>query len=225
MTKDNENKHDHNPLHDHELEKDEVHEVLEFLRHNGMSIAIAVAIGVVASLGVVFYRGSQKQKREYAAQALSAADSAESLTAITEEYAGTPSAPVAMLELAAQRFQEGDYSDAMAKYKDFKKKYPEHEMAAAVDVCILLCQEASGSFDAAIAAADAFIADNPDHFMLPAASFAKARCLMEKGELEEARTLYEDYIAANPEDSWTVQAESSLEYVKQQIRARKVASN
>ena len=61
--------------------------------------------------------------------------------------------------------------------------------------------------------------------MMPVATFAKARCYEQKGDLEKARAIYEEFIVANPENRWLDQAESSLRYVKQKIRAQEVAGN
>lgn len=222
---DREGKHPHNPLQDHELEKDEVQEVLEFLRKNGTSIAIAIAIGVIASLGVVFYRNSQEQKRKYAAKALASAKSPESLMAITKEYKDTPSAPIAMLELAAEKFNQGEYEAAAETYRSFRNEYPKHDLAPAVKVCIAMCQEANGMPAEAISTCKSFLAGNSDHFMAPVATFTQARSHIQKGELEKARTVYEDFIAANPESDWVSQAESALRYVNKEIRARQLALN
>jgi predicted negative regulator of RcsB-dependent stress response len=206
-------------LNEQKLEQHEVHEVLVFLQNNGVSIILTLAIGVAAAFGLLFYRNGLKRKAEYAARALTDARTPEALMAVTKEYAGTVSAPIALLKLAAQKFSEGAYDEAFAKYEEFKNTYPDHGVALAAAVCMVECQEAAGKFDAAIAAADTFISDNPDHFMTPVAIFTKARCYEQSGDLEKAREVYENFMAKNSDDAWSVRADSSLRYVKQRIRA------
>lgn len=220
MTSDNtEERHHQNPLNDHELEHDEVHEVVEFLRENGRSIAIAIAIGVVASLGLIFYRNSQSQKRMYAARALGNASSVEALAAVAQDYSGTPSAPIAQLEKAARQFEMGEYEAAASSYEEFLSRNPTHEMAPAVDVALALCAEARGENELALQAMQGFLAENPDSFMAPVAVFAQARILGNLGRLDEERAVYEDFIADNPDSRWISQAETALLSVKQRIRA------
>jgi len=220
MTSDNtEERHPHNPLQDHELEHDEVHEVVEFLRENGRSIAIAITIGVVASLGLIFYRNSQSQKRMYAARALGGASSIEALAAVAQDYSGTPSAPVAQLEKAARQFEMGEYQAATSSYEEFLAQNPEHEMAPAADVALALCAEARGENEEALEILDGFLAKHPDNFMTPIAVFAQARVLGSLGRLDEERAIYEDFIASNPDSLWITQAETALLSVKQRLRA------
>lgn len=220
MTSDNtDRKHHHNPLQDHELEPDEVHEVVEFLRRNGRSIAIAIAIGVAASLGLIFYRNSQRQKRMYAARALAGAESLEALAAVAQDYAGTPSAPIAILKEAAIKFEMGEYEAAASRYEEFQAQNPDHEMADASSVALALCAEAKGDKQTALQQLEEFLRDKPDSFMRPLALFARARILGNSGQLDEERAIYEDFIAANPDSLWIEQAETALLAVKQRIRA------
>jgi len=219
MNPDTENKEHHNPLHDHELEHEEVHEVLVFLRRNGMNIAIAIAIGVVAALGGIFYRNSQTQKKMYAAKALAAAQSLEALQAVQSDFGGTPAAKVAQLEQAAEQFASGDYAAARASYQSFIKENPGHDIAKALPVCVALCHEALGEQVQALEASRAFLAKNPDHFMAPAAIFLQARVLGAEGKLDEARALYEEFIAENQDSLWKDQAQSALRELNRLIRA------
>lgn len=214
----NEKQH-HNPLHDHELEREEVHEVVAFLRNNGMSIAIAIAIGVIASLGYIFYRNSQHQKRMYAARALANAETTEALEAITEDFKGTPSAKLAMLEQAANQYRAADYDQALESYADFIAANPEHDMASAAEVAIALCHEALGELEQTVDLTKKFLKRNPDSFVAPLATFAQARALAANGNVEEARAVYEDFIAANPDSRWIDEAETALLEINRQIRA------
>jgi predicted negative regulator of RcsB-dependent stress response len=219
MNPDTEHKQHHNPLHDHELEREEVHEVLVFLRKNGMSIAIAIAIGVLAALGGILYRNSQTQKKMYAAKALASAQSLEALQAVQNDFAGTPAAKVAQLELAAEQFASGEYAEARATYQAFIDENPGNDIAQALPVCVALCHEALGEQEQALAASRAFLAKNPDHFMAPAAVFLQARALSDEGEFDEARALYEEFIADNQDSLWKEQAQSALRELNRLIRA------
>lgn len=218
-SEDTHDKHPHSPLHDHELEQKEVHEVVVFLRENGTSIAIAITIGVIASLGFIVYRNSQNQKQMYASQALTSAQSIDGLTAVARDFEGTPAALLAQLELAATQFGEGQYEQALQTYEDFITANPEHAMSDAAKICTALCREALGDNEQALSIAENFIAQNPDHFMIPMTVFMRARILAGTEGLDRARAVYEDFIAANPDSLWKTQAESALMDLNRRIRA------
>ncbi len=210
----------HSPLHDHELERDEVREVLEFLRRNGSSIALALAIGVVAAIGIIFYRNSQSQRSEAAFKALESARTPEALKALAEDFAGTPAEQIALLEFANGLYQSGDFMESLKAYQSFLDKFPGHGMTAMVEISMAICQEAAGNLAEALGTVEKFINKNPDHFLLPQALFTKARCLAGLGRLSDAKTVYEDFIVANPESDWLPQAESELMTIDRLIRAQ-----
>lgn len=209
-----------NPLQDHDLERDEVREVLEFLRKNGTSILLALAIGIVASIGVIFYRNSQIQRDESAFAALSAADTPEALIAVAEDFSGTSAEQIARLEYANTLYRDGEYAKAIDAYQSFIDKFPEHTMGVAAKLSILISQEAAGHLEEALTAAGDFISANPDHFLLPQAHFARARCLAGLGRLQDAKNIYEEFIVANPDSEWTPQAESELMTIDRRIRSK-----
>ncbi len=208
----------HNPLQDHELEHDEVHEVLEFLRKNGTSILLALAIGVVASIGVIFYRNSQQQRAEAAFGALATAQTPEALMAVAEDFARTPAEQIARLEYANTLYRDGEYLEALEAYQSFLDNFPGHKMTPAVELSMLICQEAAGNLDEALAGAQDFIDRNPGHFLLPQAHFARARCLAGLGRLQSAKNVYEEFIVANPDSDWIPQAETELMTIDRKLR-------
>ncbi len=211
----------HNPLKNKALELDEVPEVLEFLKENGTSILIGAIVAAAVFLGWSTYRNVQNSKANTAANRLFSAQSAEGVQQIITEFPNTPSAPLAQLLLASQAFDQGQYEVAQNLFAQFIERYPQHELSDTATLGISQCLEASGRYAEAFDAYSSFIAAHPSDYLLPSATFGAARSLEFLGRFDEAEKLYETFIEGRPEDdNWRARAQSSLELLKRDNRAR-----
>jgi predicted negative regulator of RcsB-dependent stress response len=198
----------------------ELQKLIEFVRGQGQSVLIGLGLAVAVFLGVGAYRNYRHSTELRASQMLMGARNVEQLQQVVSQYSSTPSAPVAMLSLAAQYFDGGQYDLAQFTYTQFEQKYPKHPMVKAAELGKAQCLEAAGQVEQAAGAFDEFVKNNPEHFLTSLARLGKARCLNQLGKYAEAKAAYEDFIAANPESGWTPLAETGLLFVEKEMRAK-----
>ncbi|MBP7830006.1 MAG: tetratricopeptide repeat protein [Kiritimatiellae bacterium] len=190
----------------------------------GQPALIGLALAAAFLLGFGAYRAYRQNNVLKAAQLLARAGSVEQLQQVVSQYPSTPSAPLAMLTLAARQFDGGQIELAQYSYAQFEQKFPKHPMKTAAELGRAQCLEAMGSLEQAEQAYDAFVAAHPDDYLAPLAKLGKARALAQGNRLEDARAAYEDFIAAHPESGWLPMAENALEQVNRQIRAGPAAA-
>lgn len=210
----------HNPLKSKQLEVSEVPEVLDFLRENGVSILVGAGIAAAVFLGWSVYRNQQISAREKASAQIFAAQSAEQVQQVVNEFPKTPAASLGQLLLAGQAFDQGQYEVAHNLFAQFIEQHPDHEMRDNAAFAIIQCTEASGQFEAALTEYDQFIAAHPDHYLATAATFGKARCFELLNRFDDAKAVYEEILAAREEtDPWHARAESALLVLERDMRA------
>ena len=197
----------------------ETEQLHSFLRDNGRTLIIGLGVAVALALGLGAYRNYKQSVVLRASQLLMSAQSIEQIQQVANQYASTPSGPVAQLVLASQYYDAGQYDLAQFAYAQFEQKYPKHAMLQAAQLGKAQCLEASGQLDQAADAYDNFLKSRPDSFMAPLATLGLARTLTQQGRFAEAKAKYEDFIAANPESSWTPNAETALLFVEKEMRA------
>jgi len=210
----------HSPKHDnlqaaHELEQHEVKQVLNFLKHYGKLIGIGLLVAVVTILAS---RGFARQKTEKLAQAeelLASALSPQQLEEVVDRYGSTPAAPVALLNLAKNYFNEGDFFQARAQYDRFLKDYKKHELRPVAEFGLASCSEADGDFDGAMALFSAFIEAHDTDYLQPLATIGLARSMEQAGHPDDARIALEDFLTENPDSRWIGQAKNRLEQLGQ----------
>ena len=203
-----------------EVQLTEKQQMLALFREHVQPVLIGLAIALAAVLGYGAYKNYKQSTAMRASQMLMSSRSAEQLQQVINQYPSTPSAPIAMLTLAAEQFRAGQYDLAQLTYGQFKQQFPQHPMAAAADLGKAQCLEASGQIDQALAAYEAFAAANPAHFLTASAIFGKGRCLAQMGRYADAKAVYEDYVAANPESGWVPLADSAMLFVDKELRAQ-----
>ena len=199
-----------NPKPDHELEKHEVKQVLNFLTQYGKMMGIGLLAAVVV---VLASRGCARQKTEQMARAeelLFSARSPQQLEEVISQYDSTPAAPVALLNLAKTYFNDGDYFQARAQYDRFLNEYKKHEMRPVAEFGLASCSEADGDFDGAIAQFSAVIEDQGTHYLQPLAIIGLSRSMQQAGRLDEARIVLEDFLVENADSQWASQAKNAL---------------
>jgi len=212
-----------------ELDKVMVREVREFLQKYGPTVLIGVAAAIAIFVGFGIWQNHKQDQLEKAARMLSGQPIPEEklgpgltiqrLQLVTDRYPKTPSAPLALLELAAQFFSTGQYEPARASYQKFEERYPQHPFAPAAEMGRLYCAEAMGMTDMALAGFENFIPAHPGHYLSPLAIFGKARCLEARGAFDAARIAYEDFLAKNPETPWEGHVRSALQNLDMKKRA------
>jgi len=198
----------------------EVPEVIEFLRKNGTAILLGAGIAVAGYLGFSAYKNYKKSADRNAAALLFNSTTPEQLQQVVNRYRTTPAAPLAMLAMAAQYYDEGQFDLARHNYTQFQLTYPEHQMKVVAELGQALCLEATGPADDALKALDAFLAAHTNHYLRPMAYFSKARTLEEMGRHAEAKALYEDFVAANPDSRWLSRVEAATMFLDKEIRAK-----
>lgn len=199
------------------LEQSEVKEVLVFFRRYAKPAA-AVVILICALFLFDSFLKKRKHGTEIAADAaLMDARSEEQLREVAETYASTAAGPFAVMELARQTFNSGDYVAAATLYEDFLRKYSRHELAGQAALNLINCKEAEGRFDEAEALYRSFAEEHAESYLAPAAHLGRGRCLEALGRLDEARTVYEDMMVAYPDSGWARMAEVSQQNVANQL--------
>jgi len=205
--------------------KTEKRQQMALFREHVQPVLIGLGIALAILLAYGAYKNYKQSTSMRASQMLLSARSPEQLQQVISQYPSTPSAPIAMLTLASEYFQSGQYDLAQFTYAQFQQKFPKHPMAAAADIGKAQCSEASGQLDQALTAFEAFALSHPGHFLYASAIFGKGRCLTQMGRYTEAKAVYEDYIAANPNSGWSPLADSAMLFVDKELRAQQKKQN
>ncbi len=198
----------------------EKQELMALFREHVQPVLIGLGIGLALLLAWGAYKNYKASTAMRASQMLMSSRSPEQIQQVINQYPSTPAAPIAMLTLAAQYFQSGQYDLAQFTYAQFQQKYPAHPMALAAEIGKAQCLEASGQLDQALASFEAFASANPGHFLYAPAVLGKGRCLMQMGRYAEAKAVYEDYVAANPDSGWVPLADSAMLFTDKELRAQ-----
>jgi TolA-binding protein len=208
----------HSPQHEEvlkrqALEQSEVKEVLVFMRKYVKPAAIVV-VAVCAFILVDRFFKAQRHKKEAAADmAFLEAQGASDLQEIVDEYGSTPTGPLALMELARTKFNDGLFDEAEQLYTRFTNKYADHELAAQARLNLVTCREAKGEFSEAHLLYGKFVQEHEGSFLVPSAMLGQARCLEALDRLDEAQIAYEDIIVNYPESEWSRIAEVNLKTV------------
>lgn len=211
-------KHQHSPQHEEllkkqALEQQEVKEVLVFIKKYSKPTAIVIVAICAVVLVDKFFKGQRYKKEAIADTALAHAQNAEDLELIVNDYASTPSAPVALMGLAREKFNAGQFDEAEALYTQFSKKHGRHELAIQAELNLISCKEAKGHLGDAHLLYGQFAKKHTGSYLVPSALMGKARCLEVLDELDEAQIAYEDIMVNFPESSWAQMAEVNLKVI------------
>jgi len=213
----------HSPQHEEllkkqSLEQQEVKEVLNFITKYAKPAAIVI-IAVCAFFLIDRYLKSSRLHKEIKAdEALLQASSAFDYEAILDDYGSTPAAPLALMGLARQTFNAGQYAEADALYGKFLKKYGKHEMAVQAEFNQITCREAQGQIGDAHLLYGEFVINHSDSYLAPLAMISQARCLESLSMLADAKQVYEDLVFSYPGSSWAQMAEANLTVVESKLQ-------
>jgi len=207
--------HEKKPTHDElehkkALQEHEVKEVVGFLKRYGKMIGTGVLAAAVTVVAARVYANHKAAKLTEAEQRLMNAQTPQQLEEVVTKYSSTPTAPVALLDLAKTYFNLGETAQARAQYQRFLKKYSKHEMRPVAELGLIYCTEADGDFTGAAAQFAEFAKKHSSSYLHPVAVLSIARCMEQAGQIAEARIVLEDFLAENGGTSWSGVAESSL---------------
>ncbi len=209
---------EHSPQHEallkkQALEQSEVKEVLGFIRKWGKSVLVVVVAVCAFFLVDRFFKSHRIQKEAAADAALTSARTAADFQAIVDDYGSTPSAPIAMIGLAREKFNAGQIDEADALFSQFLKKYPKHELAEQAELNRIACREAKSQLGDAHLLYGEFEQKHKESHLAPVALLGKARCLEALQEYSEAKRVYEDIVTYYPGTTWANMAEGNLRSV------------
>ena len=145
--------------------------------------------------------------------ALMHAQGTADLQSIVDDYASTPSGPLALMELAREKFNAGQFDEAETLYTRFTKKHGDHELAAQAELNLITCKEAKGQLGDAHLLYGEFAKNHAGSYLVPSAMMGRARCLEALDLLDEAQIAYEDIMVNFPETTWSRIAEANLKVV------------
>lgn len=198
-------------------EKEE-NEALELVRKYGPMAALALAAVLVVVLVVIFQRYRAETEVNTASERFLNAQSAEQFQAIVDDHPDTPTAPMALLALAAERYREGRFDMAETHYRQFMERYPNHMMQPAAELGLAYCEEGAGRLDNALSAFRSFAERYPNHYLMAQARLSEARILALQAQYDDARAIYEQFLD-EPDSPWRAQARTDLLYMEKKIRA------
>lgn len=199
---------------------EDVQQAMDMVRRYGPPIAIGFVVAIVIMLIVSFRQQQRAGALADAAQLFMNADSAEAFQRVVDQYPDTPSGPMAMLALAAQRYRDGMVEQARTQYSLFIERYPRHMMRPAAELGLAYCDEAMGQLESALLGFQSFQTAYADHYLTPIARLSEARVLGLLGRIDEARAIYDDMSATAADPVWASQAENDLRYLERALRAR-----
>lgn len=186
----------------------------QILEEYGRPVAYGIALAIALYVGITLYRYQTSRSAAEAMALLNSARGPEQLQAVVTDYPRSPSAPVALLSLAREKFNQGKYAEARADYEKFVANYRRHVMFPVARLGLAMCDEARGSADEALKQFAALATEYTDDVVRPQALFGRARCLDQAGKTDEARAIYEDFITQHAESPWKGTAEAALDALK-----------
>jgi len=200
-----------------QLEQQEVKEVLVFVQKYAKPavVGILVICGLVLANG--FFKNQRIKKEARADSALLHAQGATDLRAIVDDYASTPAGPLALMTLAREKFNEGNFDEAESLYLQFTQKHANHELAAQAQINQIACKEAKGQKEEAQQLYGEFAKKQAGSYLVPAAMIGQGRCLEALGQFGKAQTVYEDIIGDFPDSAWSQSAEMNLDILKAKL--------
>jgi len=197
-----------------QLEQQEVKEVLVFVQKYAKPVVIGILVICALVLANGFFKSQRLKKEARADSALLHAQGTADLQAIVDDYASTPTAPLAQMMLAREKFNEGSFDEAESLYLQFTKKHASHELALQAQLNLIACKESKGQKEEAQRLYGEFAKKHEGSYLVPPAMIGQARCLEALGQFDKAQTVYEDIIGDFPDSAWSQTAEMNLDILK-----------
>lgn len=192
----------------------EIENLKKFGKQHATKITIAVVVVALVIAIPAFLRAHRHAERIEALKLLDTWSDLGQLEEIVDRFGSSPTAPLALLQLAKALYDNGNYPLSEEKYNEFIVSYGDHLFAPAAELGIAHCAEAQGQIQRAIYAFKSFATQYPDHFLKTQALFGQGRCHEYLNQLDEARIAYETIVASAPEGIWVSRAEDALDRVR-----------
>lgn len=162
-----------------------------------------IAVILIAVTLYMWKQGRETNLRTEVLNAYTQARSAEALAAISEVYTDQPEAPLALLQAASLRFNDGEHESAQDLYARFQTLYPSHALIDHADWGGWMSAEALGDLDAAL---KGFTSVSENQLLYPQALLGQARIHEKQSNPEEALALYTQIQEEFPNSAWAEQA-------------------
>ncbi len=108
-----------------------------------IGVVISIVLVIVGTTAVLLWFRSQEREANIA---LTQAVSSEDLDTIIKRFPHTKMKPVAMIEWAADLYQQGSYTQAQTVYRQFAKGYASHPLLPAALAGEAYCYESLGDY-------------------------------------------------------------------------------
>ena len=201
-----------------ELEQAEVAEVLGVIKKYMMPATIVLAVVCTGFIGYGVVRTMKGKKLAKACSALNDATTVDAYLNVKDKYASSPYAPIALLNVARLKFEQGSYSEADKLYSDFLAEYKDHEMALTAELSRITCKLAKGDVEGAANDYANFAGNHADSFLASAAKYQRALCLQMQGDDELAKQVYEELKVSNT--AWSSEAANKLALVNSKLQVK-----
>lgn len=199
----------------HELEQHEVKQVLEFLTRYGKLIGAGLLTASIVVIASRTYASHKAKTFAEAEEMMLNAKTPEQIEEVVNNYKSTPTAPVALLNLAKTHFNNGDTAAARANYERFIADYQKNPLLPQAKFGLAYCSEAEGDFNGAAQQFETFLKDNPEHYLTAPATLSMARCLEHAGNQEASRIILEDFLISSTDSQWAGAAENALQQIEE----------
>jgi len=161
-----------------------------------------------------------ENQREKEGLALAAAKDATGYERVAKEYKGKNVGSFALLLLADDLYQSGQYEESAKAYQRFLDEYPKHPLAGSALYGKGAARESLGDIQGALNAYHAVLTMHPTDIHVPDVRMAIGRCEESRGDLMKARQAYEDIVANYPNTGWAMQASAKLTVLDREARAK-----
>jgi len=179
---------------------------MEFWIRHKLKILSLLGVFVVAALIYAVYEYTEKRTHNAAAQAFSAAKTADELRTVIAKHPGTAPAANAHLLLAEQLRKDGKLDESNQVLNDFINRYPTNELITGGYTSLAANQEMQKKLDEALMNYQKVTTSYPTSFSAPVAWLGQARIYKEQGKIEEAKRAYETVISQFPQSNFAAEA-------------------
>ena len=181
-----------------------------FMRNYRTVVLSLAGVVIIAVIVVAAYISHSSSLIENAEQSLSQARSKDDLRAVCEEYPDTPSAPLALIQLAAIQYDEKEFGPAGESYQLFLQQYPRHRLADFAQMGIAYSLEGKGEWAAAIEKYGAVGDLYPGSSLSAEADLNAGRCRVRLGRIQPAINSYREVIERFPRSMYAALAREEL---------------
>ncbi len=189
----------------------------EFAIKNRVPLAIAAGIIIAAAIGFSMWSSAREGERVASGAAIYSAKEAKDYEAVIQQWPGSNAAAQALIFLADEHYQRGEYVKAGEVYKRFLAEFPMHLLAGGAQLGLAQTLEAQGNFPAAINAYKDLQGRYPDSHHVTEAQMGLGRCYEFQSEWDKAKLTYESVI--NSGSRWEGHAKDRLIIVNRQLKA------